>query len=154
MGENSVIKSGTYIEGPVWIGEDCVVGPNAYLRKGTVLCGNNKVGAASEIKNAILFEGAKAPHHNYVGDSVIGRECNLGSGTKVANLRLDKKEISVTHKGKRVVTGRRKLGVIMGDNVATGINSSINSGTIIGSETRIGPNALISGTYESKSLII
>ncbi len=154
LGENSVIKSGTYIEGPVWIGEDCVVGPNAYLRKGTVLCGNNKVGAASEIKNAILFEGAKAPHHNYVGDSVIGRECNLGSGTKVANLRLDKKEISVTHKGKRVVTGRRKLGVIMGDNVATGINSSINSGTIIGSETRIGPNALISGTYESKSLII
>tara|TARA_Y100000741_G_scaffold167348_1_gene126650 strand:+ start:210 stop:446 length:237 start_codon:yes stop_codon:yes gene_type:complete len=78
----------------------------------------------------------------------------LGSGTKVANLRLDKKEISVTHKGKRVVTGRRKLGVIMGDNVATGINSSINSGTIIGSETRIGPNALISGTHESKSLII
>ena len=154
LGENSVIKSGTYIEGPVWIGEDCVVGPNAYLRKGTVLCGNNKVGAASEIKNAILFEGAKAPHHNYVGDSVIGRECNLGSGTKVANLRLDKKEISVTHKGKRVVTGRRKLGVIMGDNVATGINSSINSGTIIGSETRIGPNALISGTHESKSLII
>ncbi|MDC0243417.1 sugar phosphate nucleotidyltransferase [Marine Group III euryarchaeote] len=154
LGENSVIKSGTYIEGPVWIGENCVIGPNAYLRKGTVLCGNNKVGAASEVKNSILFEGAKAPHHNYLGDSVIGRECNLGSGTKIANLRLDKKEISVIHKGKRVNTGRRKLGVIMGDNVATGINSSINSGTIVGNNTKIGPSALVSGTYESKSLII
>ncbi len=154
LGKNSVIKSGTYIEGPLWIGENCIIGPNAYLRKGTVLCGENKVGASSEIKNSILFKGAKAPHHNYVGDSIIGKNCNLGSGTKVANLRLDKEEIHVIHKGKRTNTSRRKLGVIMGDNVATGINASINSGTIIGSETQIGPNALISGTYESKSLII
>ena len=107
-----------------------------------------------EIKNSILLENAKAPHHNYVGDSIIGKNCNLGSGTKIANLRLDKKEINVVHKGKLVNTGRKKMGVIMGDNVATGINSSINSGTIIGSDTKIGPNALISGTYESKSLII
>ena len=154
LGENSIIKSGTYIEGPIWIGDNCTIGPNAYLRKGTLLCGNNKVGAASEIKNSILFEGAKAPHHNYVGDSIIGENCNLGSGTKIANLRLDKKEINVIHKGKRVDTGRRKLGVIMGANVSTGINSSINSGTIIGNDTNIGPHALVSGTYESKSLII
>ncbi|OIR23507.1 MAG: hypothetical protein BEU00_02545, partial [Marine Group III euryarchaeote CG-Epi3] len=44
VGKNTVIKSGTYIEGPLWIGENCVIGPNAYLRKGTILCGNNKVG--------------------------------------------------------------------------------------------------------------
>ena len=154
IGKNTIIKAGTYIEGPIWIGDDCIIGPNAYLRKGTVLCGDNKVGASSEIKNSILLENAKAPHHNYVGDSIIGKNCNLGSGTKIANLRLDKKEINVVHKGKLVNTGRKKLGVIMGDNVATGINSSINSGTIIGSDTKIGPNALISGTYESKSLII
>ena len=78
----------------------------------------------------------------------------MGSGTKIANLRLDKEKIHVIHKGKRMNTSRRKLGVIMGDNVVTGINASINSGTIIGSETKIGPNALVSGTYESKSLII
>jgi len=154
VGKNTIIKAGTYIEGPIWIGDECIIGPNAYLRKGTVLCGNNKVGASSEIKNSILLENAKAPHHNYVGDSIIGKNCNLGSGTKIANLRLDKKEINVVHKGKRVNTGRKKLGVIMGDNVATGINTSINSGTIIGSDTIIGPNALISGTYNAKSLII
>ena len=154
LDDNSIIKSGTYIEGPVWIGKNCVVGPNAYLRKGTVLCGNNKIGASSEIKNSILFESAKAPHHNYLGDSIIGKGCNLGSGTKIANLRLDKKNIKVTHKGESIDTKRKKLGVIMGNNVSTGINSSINSGTIIGHDSRIGPNAMVSGTFEAKSLII
>lgn len=154
LGENSIIKAGTYIEGPVWIGENCIIGPNAYLRKGTVLCGSNKVGASSEVKNSILMEGAKAPHHNYVGDSIIGKNSNLGSGTKIANLRLDKKTINIIHKGKKIDSGRRKLGAIIGDNVNTGINTSINAGTILGSYVKIGPNASVSGTYESQSTII
>tara|TARA_B110000438_G_scaffold120679_1_gene117826 strand:+ start:17835 stop:19049 length:1215 start_codon:yes stop_codon:yes gene_type:complete len=154
LGKESIIKAGTYIEGPVWIGEDCVIGPNAYLRKGTTLCGSNKVGASSEVKNSILMKGAKAPHHNYVGDSIIGNNSNLGSGTKIANLRLDKKNINVIHQGKKNDSGRRKLGAIIGDNVNTGINTSINAGTILGSNIRIGPNASVSGTYESQSTII
>jgi bifunctional UDP-N-acetylglucosamine pyrophosphorylase/glucosamine-1-phosphate N-acetyltransferase len=154
LGEKSIIKSGTYIEGPVWIGENCTIGPNAYLRTGTVLCGNNKIGASSEVKNSILMEGAKAPHHNYVGDSIIGNNSNLGSGTKIANLRLDKKTINVVHQGKKINSGRRKFGAIIGDNVNTGINTSINAGTILGSNVKIGPNASVSGTYESQSIII
>ena len=154
LGENSIIKSGTYIEGPVWIGENCTIGPNAYLRIGTVLCGDNKIGASSEIKNSILMKGAKAPHHNYVGDSIIGKNSNLGSGTKIANLRLDKNTINVVHQGKKIDSGRRKFGAIIGDNVNTGINSTINAGTILGSYVRIGPNASVSGTYESQSTII
>ena len=153
LGKGSIIKSGTYIEGNVWIGENCVIGPNAYLRKGTVLCGTNKIGAFSEIKNSIFLEGAKAPHHNYVGDSIIGQNSNLGSGTKIANLRFDKRTIEVKHKGKKIDSGRRKLGAIIGSNVNTGINASINAGTILGNYTKIGPNALVSGTYESKSTI-
>ena len=154
VGKNSIVKSGTCIEGPVWIGENCVVGPNAYLRSGTVLCGNNKVGASSEIKNTVLMQGAKAPHHNYVGDSIIGRNSNLGSGTKVANLRLDKKIIEVTHQGKKTSTNRKKFGAIIGDNVNTGINASVNSGTILGNNVKVGPNTLVSGTYESQSIIV
>lgn len=152
--ENSVIKSGTYIEGGVWIGKDCTVGPNSYLREGTVLCGKNKVGASTEIKNSILMNGAKAPHHNYVGDSIIGENSNLGSGTKIANLRLDKREIIVVHKGVKINTGRKKLGAIIGSNVNTGINASINAGTILGNNVKVGPNSLVSGTYESQSTII
>ena len=152
--QNSVIKSGTYIEGPVWIGKDCTIGPNSYLREGTVLCGRNKVGASTEIKNSILMKDAKAPHHNYVGDSIIGENSNLGSGTKIANLRLDKKKIEVVHKGVKHNTERKKLGAIIGSNVNTGINASINAGTILGNHVKIGPNSLVSGTYESQSTII
>ncbi len=154
IGKNTIIKSGTYIEGPVWIGDNCTIGPNSYIRNGTVLCGNNKVGAASEVKNTIFMKGANAPHHNYVGDSIIGKNCNLGSGTKIANLRLDKSEIIVIHRGKKTETNRRKLGAIIGDETKTGINTSINSGTIIGTNVKIGPNATVSGTYESQSTII
>ena len=153
LGKGSIIKSGTYIEGPVWIGQNCVVGPNAYLRGGTVLCGMNKIGASTEVKNTIFLKGAKAPHHNYVGDSIIGEETNLGSGTKIANLRFDKKTIELIHLGEKIDSGRRKLGAILGKNVKTGINASINAGTIIGNDVRIGPNTIVSGTYESKSTI-
>ena len=153
LGKGSILKSGTYIEGPVWIGENCIVGPNAYLRSGTVLCGKNKIGASTEVKNTIFLKGAKAPHHNYVGDSIIGEDTNLGSGTKIANLRFDKKTIELTHQGEKIDSGRRKLGAILGKNVKTGINASINAGSIIGNDVRIGPNTLVSGTYESKSTI-
>ena len=153
LGKGSILKSGTYVEGPVWIGENCVVGPNAYLRSGTVLCGMNKVGASTEIKNSILLKNAKAPHHNYVGDSIIGENSNLGSGTKIANLRFDKEEIEVIHNGNKTNTGRRKLGAIVGNNVNTGINASINAGTILGNNVKIGPNTIVSGTYESQSTI-
>ena len=138
----------------MWIGDNCIVGPNAYLRNGTVLCGDNKIGASSEVKNSIMMHGAKAPHHNYVGDSVIGKLSNLGSGTKIANLRLDKNIIEVTHKGEKIITGRKKFGAIIGDCVNTGINSSINAGTILGNSVNVGPNTLVSGTYESNSIIV
>ena len=142
LGKNSLIKSGVYIDGPVWIGEDCMIGPNAYLRPGTILCGNNKIGASSEIKNSIFFHGACAPHHNYVGDSIIGERCNLGAGTKIANIRLDKKDIRIRLNNSVINTGRKKLGVIMGDNVTTGINSSINPGTFIKGNSKINPGTL------------
>ena len=154
LGESSIIKSGTYIEGNVWIGDNCIVGPNAYIRNGTVLYGMNKIGASTEVKNSIFLKGAKAPHHNYVGDSIIGEESNLGSGTKIANLRFDKRTIEVIHRGKKSDSGRRKLGAIIGKNVNTGINASINAGSIIGNNVKLGPNTLISGTYESKSTIV
>ena len=154
VSKGAMIKSGTYIEGPVWIGEGAVVGPNAYIRGATMLGAKTKVGAASEVKNSIIMSSAKVPHHNYVGDSIIGRNVNLGSGTKIANLRLDKGEIAVEYDGEKINTGRRKFGAVLGDNVSTGINSSINVGTIIGNDSVVGAGKMASGTYPDKSKIL
>ncbi|PNX47790.1 MAG: glucose-1-phosphate thymidylyltransferase, partial [Thermoplasmata archaeon M11B2D] len=132
IGKDSLIRSGTYIEGPAVIGSNSNIGPNCYIRPYTTIGNYCHVGNACEVKNSIIMDYSNVPHLNYVGDSVIGHHCNLGAGTTIANLRLDKKNITVTLNGKKIETKRKKLGAIIGDNVQTGINATINIGSIIG----------------------
>jgi len=149
IGRNTVVKSGAYIEGPVIIGEDCRIGPNCFIRACTTIGNGCHVGAGVELKNSIVMNKTAVPHLNYIGDSVIGEGCNFGAGTKIANLRLDKKNIVVNG----IDTRRRKLGAIIGDNVQTGINTSINVGTVIGSNAYIGPGAVVKGIISPESRI-
>ncbi len=150
IGKGTVVRSGSYIVGPVMIGQDCDIGPNCYIRSYTSIGDNCHIGAATEVKNSIIMKGTKVPHHNYVGDSIIGEGCNFGSGTKIANLRLDKEDIMVAG----IATKRRKLGAIIGDGVETGINASINVGSLIGNDTLIGPGAIASGVILPHSRIL
>jgi bifunctional UDP-N-acetylglucosamine pyrophosphorylase/glucosamine-1-phosphate N-acetyltransferase len=152
--EGAEVMSGSYIIGPVFIGKGCEIGPNCFIRPSTSLGDGCKVGNAVEVKNSIIMNDSKVPHNSYVGDSVIGERCNLGAGTKVANLRLDNRQVRVVVDGQKVDSERRKLGVIMGDDVKTGINVSIDPGTIIGEETFIGPGALASGYILPRSKIL
>lgn len=152
IGKNTIVRNGSYIIGPVFIGENCDIGPNCYIRANTSIGNNCKIGNAVEVKNSIIMNHSNVPHHNYVGDSIIGENCNLGSGTKVANLRLDNKNIYTIVRGERIETTRRKLGVIMGDNVKTGVNSVINIGTVIGENAQIGPSAIVSGAIAPNSI--
>ncbi|HYA61463.1 MAG TPA: bifunctional sugar-1-phosphate nucleotidylyltransferase/acetyltransferase [Candidatus Acidoferrum sp.] len=149
IGEGSIIRNGSYIVGPVIIGEYCDIGPNCYLRPSTAIGHRVKVGNAVEVKNSIIMDDTKIGHLSYVGDSVIGHRCNFGAGTLIANLRFDEKNIKVGS----VDTGRRKLGVVMGDDVHTGINSMINVGTMIGPDSKLGMGALADGIYPLKSRI-
>ncbi len=149
IGKGTSVRTGSYIIGPVIIGQDCDIGPNCYIRPHTSIGDRCHIGAAVEVKNSIIMNGSKIPHLNYVGDSIIGEDCNLGAGTKIANLRLDKQEIVVAGKPTR----RRKLGAIMGDRVETGINACINIGTMIGNDTQIGPGALAHGIISPNSKI-
>lgn len=128
IGRGTVVRAGVVIDGPVYIGEDCTIGPNAWIRPGTTIGNNCKVGQSVELKNSILFEGARVPHLSYAGDSVIGAGANLGCGTITANFRHDGGNHRSMVKGDLVDTGMRKLGAIIGDDVHTGINTSIYPG--------------------------
>jgi len=147
------VRRGAYIEGPTVIGADAEIGPNCYIRPSTSIGPKTKVGNACEVKNSILMAGVHVPHQNYVGDSILGERCNLGAGTKVANLRLDEAPIRVVWRGTEVDTGLRKLGVIMGDDVKVGINASIDAGTIIGEESFLGPGSHARGNIAPRSRI-
>jgi len=153
IGEGTVVRAGSYIIGPVVIGKNCVIGPNCFIRPYTSIGDNCHIGACVEIKNSIIMSNTNVPHLNYVGDSVIGENCNLGAGTKIANLRLDGGTIYATVKGRKISTGRRKFGAIIGDNVKTGINVSINVGTMIGNDVFIAPSAKVEGYIEPYSRV-
>jgi len=154
VGKGTVIHSGTYIEGPVVIGSNSKIGPNCYLRPYTTIGNDCHVGNACEVKNSLVMDHSNVPHLNYVGDSIIGQHCNLGAGTTVANLRLDKNNIVVTLNGKKIDSKRRKLGMVMGDNVQTGINSIINVGSMIGNNVFIGLGATAKGEIKPDTRIL
>lgn len=143
VGKGTLIRNGSYIEGPVIIGENCDIGPNCFIRPLTAVGNHVRIGNAVEIKNTIIMENTHVGHLSYVGDSVIGRKCNFGAGTKVANLRHDGKNIKVMLKGRIIDSGRRKLGVIMGDDVHTGINTSINIGVMMEKGRNTSPGEII-----------
>lgn len=125
IGEGSVILPGVYMEGNVIIGENCKIGPNCYLRGSTSVGNNCHIGQAVEIKNSIIMDGVGAGHLSYVGDSIIGENSNLGAGTITANFRHDGTNHRSEVDGEIIDTGRRKFGTIFGDDVHTGIHTSI-----------------------------
>jgi len=143
LGTGSVIKSGSYIEGPVWVGRDVTIGPNAYLRPFTSIADNSKIGNACEVKNSVIYAGVHISHLSYVGDSVIAENTNLGAGTITANLRFDEKPINVRVADKSINTGLVKLGCFIGPGVKTGVNVTINPGVKIGAGARIYPGCVV-----------
>ena len=137
--EGATVEPGVDIEGPALIRSGASVGPNAYVRGATLLEEDVHVGHAVELKNTIVRQGTNVPHLSYVGDSVLGRDVNFGAGTTVANLRHDDQAVRLTVKGDRVSTGRRKFGVVAGDGVKTGIDTSIDAGVVLSSGSRTEP---------------
>lgn len=151
VGEGTIIKSGSYIEGPCYIGKNCIIGPNAFIRSGSNIQDNCIVGR-SEVKNSIILSNTTASHFNYIGDSIVCNNVNLGAGTKIANLRLDEKDIKMMIKNQQINSQRKKLGAIIGPNVKIGINVSIMCGKKIGENVRIGASSLVVENIKKNTL--
>ena len=141
--EGARVEPGVVVEGPALIRSGASVGPNAYVRGATLLGEDVHVGQSVELKNTVVRRGTNVPHLSYVGDSVLGQDANLGAGTTVANLRHDDGPVRLTVKGERVSTGRRKFGVVVGDGVKTGIDTTINAGVVLSSAARTEPGETV-----------
>lgn len=154
VAETARIRSGAYIEGPAYIDEESDVGPNCYIRPNTSIGRKVRIGNACEVKNSIVMDNVHVGHLSYVGDSIIGEGCNLAAGSITANYRLDSKTVRMMVKDKIVDSGRRKLGVILGDNVKTGINTLFMPGVKVGNDSWIGPNVLVQRDLPPKSIVL
>lgn len=129
IGTGAVVMEGSMLRGPLSIGEGAVV------KMGTKIYGATTVGphctVGGEIKNSILFSHSNKAHDGYLGDAVIGAWCNLGAGTTNSNVKNNAGAVSVYTPDGLVNVGL-KCGVLMGDYSRTAINTSINTGTVIG----------------------
>lgn len=152
--EGCVVEPGAMIKGPAIIGPGTVIRQGAYVREYVLTGAGCVVGHATELKGAILLDGAQAPHFNYVGESILGRRCNLGAGTKVSNLKNDGSEVVVRGpRGEAIATGLRKLGAIVGDHVATGCNAVTSPGALIGPGAHVYANVVVRGFVPARHVL-
>jgi len=145
IGEGTVLEDGVMIKGPAIIGRHCQIRHNAYLRENVIIGDNCVVGNASELKNALLFNGAQAPHFNYIGDSILGYKAHIGAGVKISNVKLMPGNVLVTVDGVTLDTGLRKFGALLGDGAEAGCNAVLNPGSILGRGAIIYPNVFWRG---------
>jgi NDP-sugar pyrophosphorylase family protein len=153
IGEGTVVEAGACILGPAIIGPGCQIRSGSYIRANCLIGKKAVVGHATEVKNSILLNGAKAPHFNYVGDSVLGVEVNLGAGTKLSNVKVTGETVTVRIGDTIYETGLKKFGAIIGDGVETGCNSTLNPGTIVGKGALIYANASVRGYIPPHTIV-
>lgn len=153
IGPGCEVEPGAVIKGPAYIGANTQVRQSAYLR-GNVLVGDNcVVGHSTEMKNSIMLNKAHAAHFAYVGDCILGNNVNLGAGSRLANLKLDRTNVRFTVAEQTYDTGMRKLGAILGDRVEIGCNAVSNPGTLMGPGCMAYALTLLRGYYPANSLI-
>lgn len=139
--ENCVCEAGCEVTHTVAkdavIGPQCIVGPFAYLRPGTVLASKVKVGDFVEIKNSQIGEGSKVPHLSYVGDSQVGKSVNIGAGTITCNY-----------------DGVKKYKTLIGDNVFIGSNTNLVAPVEIGEGAITGAGSTITKNVPAHALAV
>lgn len=131
IGKNATVMEGCLIRGPFALCEGAV------LKMGAKVYGATTIGpfsnACGEIKNSVVSGYSNKAHDGYLGDSVIGEWCNLGAGTTNSNVKNTGSEVGLyNYSSGRYEAAGNKCGVIMGDYSRTAINTSINTGTVVG----------------------
>ena len=131
IGKNATIMEGSMIRGPVAICDGAVV------KMGAKIYGATTIGpfctAGGEIKNSVLFGFSNKAHDGYLGDSVLGEWCNLGAGTTNSNVKNNAGEVKYwVDADKKEISAGTKGGMLMGDYSKAAINTSFNTGTVVG----------------------
>lgn len=131
IGKNAEIEEGSLLRGPVSMGE------GSRIKMGTRIYGATTIGpfclAGGEIKNSVLMGWSNKGHDGYLGDSVIGEWCNLGAGTSNSNLKNNASFVKMwSRKDNDFIVAGTKCGLLMGDYSRCAINTSFNTGTVVG----------------------
>jgi len=136
IGNNVKILSFSYIE-KAKIGDNVTVGPFARLRPDTILENNSRIGNFVEIKKSKIGKNSKVNHLSYIGDSVLGKNVNIGAGTITCNY-----------------DGKNKYKTKILDNAFIGSNTSLVAPVKIGKNTLIGAGSTITKNVKDNTLAL
>jgi UDP-N-acetylglucosamine diphosphorylase / glucose-1-phosphate thymidylyltransferase / UDP-N-acetylgalactosamine diphosphorylase / glucosamine-1-phosphate N-acetyltransferase / galactosamine-1-phosphate N-acetyltransferase len=143
--EGAEIMPGAILEGP------CYIGPGSRVKIGAKIYGQTSIGPAckvgGEIENSIVLGFSNKQHDGFLGHSYLGAWVNLGADTNTSDLKNNYGRIRVTLDGVEVDTGRMFLGALIGDHSKTGINTMLNTGTVVGVAANI-----FGGGFPAKSI--
>ena len=131
--KTAVIEQNVILKAPVIVSENCFIGANAYLRNGVYLVKTVSVGPGCEVKTSIIFNETKIAHFNFIGDSIVGSNCNFEAGSIAANYFNERtnKTISQLIDSEVIKINTEKFGSLIGDNCKIGANAVLSPGTIL-----------------------
>jgi UDP-N-acetylglucosamine diphosphorylase/glucosamine-1-phosphate N-acetyltransferase len=132
IGRDAEVMEGSIIRGPFALGHQGVVKMGAKIYGPTTIGPGCKVGG--EVNNSVFLANSNKAHDGFIGNAVIGEWCNLGADTNNSNLKNNYEEVRLwsEHKKTFIKTGLQFCGLIMGDHSKCGINTMLNTGTVIG----------------------
>ena len=137
IGRDTIIYPFTFIEGNIKIGENCSIGPFVHIRPGSKIGDKVKIGNFVEVKNSNIGEGTKLPHLQYIGDSDVGSNVNIGCGTVTCNY-----------------DGKNKFRTTIGNNVFVGCNTNLVAPVNVGDNVYIAAGSTINQDIPKDNLAI
>lgn len=152
IAKSAKVAPTAFIAGPAIIGKNAEIRHCAFIRGNAIVGENAVVGNSTELKNVILFNNVQVPHYNYVGDSILGYKSHMGAGSITSNVKSDKKLVVIKNGTKKIETGLKKFGAMLGDNVEVGCGTVLNPGTVIGKNTNIYPLSSVRGVVKENSI--
>ena len=153
ISKTAKVDNTVHIIGPCIIDDDSEIRVNAFIRGSVIIGKRCVVGNSSEIKNAILFDEAKIPHFNYIGDSILGYKSHFGAGALTSNVKSNESFVKVSLNGQQHNTNMKKIGAIVGDYVEIGCNAVLLPGVIIGANSTIYPLTMVRGEIGSNKIV-
>jgi len=153
VARSASIASDALILPPCFIDEHAEIRKGAFIRGGVIIGKGCVVGNSCEVKGSVLFDMAKAPHFNYVGDSILGFGAHLGAGAVTSNVKCDKSGICIKYKDEKISSGRNKLGALIGDLSEVGCNAVLAPGTVVGRNATVYPLSFARGYVEEGCIL-
>ncbi len=143
IGDNVKIMHNASIQGPVFIGQNSIVKMNATIYHNSSIGKVSKVGG--EIENTIIHSYSNKQHNGFLGNSYLGSWVNLGAGTTNSDLKNNYGSIKVQINNQLINSGRQFVGLTMGDHSKAAINTSFNTGAVVGVSSNV-----FGGTFPPK----